>query len=70
MAYEGVAVIMAESEVYGVYSVILISATDVVKKIWLQTEAGAINSSGELPQRAGIGKHGHCCWYGEQHLLF
>ncbi|MBE5880397.1 MAG: hypothetical protein E7288_10570 [Lachnospiraceae bacterium] len=47
VAYEGAAVIMAESEVYGVYSVILISATDVVKKIWLQTEAGAVNSSGE-----------------------
>lgn len=47
VAYEGAAMIMAESEVYGVYSVILISATDVVKKIWLQTEAGAVNSSGE-----------------------
>lgn len=45
VAYEGYAIITAESETYGISYSILIFAVDAVKKIWLQSADGAVSSS-------------------------
>lgn len=45
VSYEGYSFITAESETYGISAFVMITATDVVKKIWLQTAEGAVGSA-------------------------